>query len=810
MRLISLRLHNFRQHADTEIEFRTGLTGVIGPNGAGKSTLLEAIAWALYGSAAARGTNETIRFARAPGGSQVRVELVFGLGGHEFRVVRSMSNAEVFLDGGESPVASSIGGATEYLERRLGMSRDEFFNTYFTGQNELQFLARMGSAQRGRFLSQVLGYERLRVAQESARVRRNELRHERDGLRAGLPDPGELEAELRAAERRRAEALDAVEAAESAFEAAERIRDGLRPRWEAAQEARERARELAHAREVADREREAAERDRARAAAELEKIAGAAEELESLRARLKPLPGLVEENERLAELARLNERRGGLAQAEGALVEELEKGAERLERLERAPVLLERYRGDLEARRTELAAAEDEVSALRSDWDRRRQETETKLATYRERAQELQRQTKVLREAGPEGECPTCERPLGAEFDKVVGRLDDEWERLVQDGKWLRQRLDQLEAKPRALVEAEARRDALRNAVDEVGRKAAKCESGVRELEELRREREGKRVRLEKLRAELDAIPGGYDRKRHEEASAELERLRELERRADRLEQVVEVRAAREAERDEAASRRAAAEERRAAAVRELEALDFREAAFRELREEVEAGEAAAREAELRSTELRGLVQAASETLESVTRAQAVYREKRERLDAIEVDVRHHDELDAALTELRGELNARVRPELAELASTFLAEITEGRYTSLEIDESYDILVLDEGEEKPVISGGEEDIANLVLRLAVSQMIAERAGHPLTTLILDEVFGSLDLERRDNVVELLHRIGDRFEQVILITHIESIREGLDTVLRVEFDERTGSSVVTEESFAGGVAGEEAA
>ncbi|MFW6202498.1 MAG: molybdopterin cofactor-binding domain-containing protein, partial [Gemmatimonadota bacterium] len=214
MRLISLRLHNFRQHADTEIEFRTGLTGVIGPNGAGKSTLLEAIAWALYGSAAARGTNETIRFARAPGGSQVRVELVFGLGGHEFRVVRSMSNAEVFLDGGESPVASSIGGATEYLERRLGMSRDEFFNTYFTGQNELQFLARMGSAQRGRFLSQVLGYERLRVAQESARVRRNELRHERDGLRAGLPDPGELEAELRAAERRRAEALDAVEAIE--------------------------------------------------------------------------------------------------------------------------------------------------------------------------------------------------------------------------------------------------------------------------------------------------------------------------------------------------------------------------------------------------------------------------------------------------------------------------------------------------------------------------------------------------------------------------------------------------------------------
>src|SRR5690606_10226281 len=137
-------------------------------------------------------------------------------------------------------------------------------------------------------------------------------------------------------------------------------------------------------------------------------------------------------------------------------------------------------------------------------------------------------------------------------------------------------------------------------------------------------------------------------------------------------------------------------------------------------------------------------------------------------------------------------------PELAELASRFLAEITDGRYTALEIDDRYNILVLDEGEEKPVISGGEEDVANLVLRLAISQMIAERAGHPLSVLILDEVFGSLDIERRDNVIQLLHRLGDRFEQVILITHIETIREGLDQVIRVEYDERTGASVVREE------------
>jgi exonuclease SbcC len=49
------------------------------------------------------------------------------------------------------------------------------------------------------------------------------------------------------------------------------------------------------------------------------------------------------------------------------------------------------------------------------------------------------------------------------------------------------------------------------------------------------------------------------------------------------------------------------------------------------------------------------------------------------------------------------------------------------------------------------------------------------------------------------VVRLLQRLQDRFEQVILITHIESIREGVDQVARVTYDERTGVSVVRDES-----------
>ncbi|MGH7656589.1 MAG: AAA family ATPase, partial [Gemmatimonadales bacterium] len=91
-----LRLINFRQHEDTELILGAGLTGIIGPNGAGKTTLLEAIAWAIYGTPAARGNRDSIRRRRAPPRSPVRVELEFTLGPHNYHVVRTLHSAELY------------------------------------------------------------------------------------------------------------------------------------------------------------------------------------------------------------------------------------------------------------------------------------------------------------------------------------------------------------------------------------------------------------------------------------------------------------------------------------------------------------------------------------------------------------------------------------------------------------------------------------------------------------------------------------------------------------------------------------------
>jgi exonuclease SbcC len=185
----------------------------------------------------------------------------------------------------------------------------------------------------------------------------------------------------------------------------------------------------------------------------------------------------------------------------------------------------------------------------------------------------------------------------------------------------------------------------------------------------------------------------------------------------------------------------------------------------------------------------------AQQALERAVSAGQELARAADRVATLERDKQLHDELHRAYSDLRTDLNFAMRPELSELASAFLTELTDARYTELELDDKYRIVVLEEGVPKPVISGGEEDLANLVLRLAISQMIAERAGQAFSLLVLDEVFGSLDDTRRQNVVALLRRLQDRFEQVILITHIEDVRDGFDQVMEVRQDAQSGASIV---------------
>jgi exonuclease SbcC len=777
VRLVSLRLLNFRQHADTLIDFDSGLTGVIGPNGSGKTTILEGIAWALYGNAAARGTRDSIRFVRAGARASVRVELEFDLGGHRYRVVRGLTNAELYLDGASTPIANSITGVGDLLQRRLGMSRTEFFNTYFTGQKELNVMAAMGPSERAQFLSRVLGYEKLRTAQTLVRDRRRMITAEMSGLRSGMPEQDAVWRML-------------AEAAESA----ERLLQ-LAPRWTRAQQERERLQELLGELRVAENEEQSVTRDVERAERELVEIVAARANLDALTMQLAPLAGLLAEQKRFEVLQREEGRRQTLLENDRVLTEELAKLTERHAQLASAPALEQETVVRLDAKRAEAEAAQAALEQRRTEWVRDQQEAATKLDALRAQAGDARAQRDRVTTLGPEGACPTCTRKLGENFRTVLDSLDEQIETLRVDESYFRNRLAQLKPAPEDVRTLEERRRALGVEVSALERRLAKCQLAMQEMVSVEREMTSRTRRQSDVRKDLAALPLGYDAERHALVRRQVEQLAPLEAQRLRAAALVEREGTLTADRDRAAGRRAALADRLAELRARRDSIQFSEQEYLALRTSHERAAADARAAELAAVTAQGDATGARASLDAAETARRDLARMQERLDALQAEKRLHDELDRAYSDLRTDLNFALRPELSELASAFIDTLTDSRYTELELDDQYNVVVLEDGVPKPVISGGEEDLANLVLRLAISQMIAERAGQSFSLLILDEVFGSLDESRRTNVVELLRRLNDRFEQVILITHIENVREGLDRVIQVRFDEESGSSKV---------------
>ncbi|HJR16276.1 MAG TPA: SMC family ATPase [Gemmatimonadales bacterium] len=797
MRIDRLRLLNFRQHENTEIEFGPGLTGIIGPNGAGKTTLLEAIAWAMYGMPAARGNRETLRRRGAPPRARVEVEVEFTLGAHHYRIVRSLTHAELYQDGDPSAIANSIGAVTERVTRVLGMTRDEFFNTYFTGQKELAVMAAMSAPERAQFLSRVLGYERLRVAQDRLRDKRSALRARLEGLRAGIPDPAELEAARKQAEDRLASARAGEMAAAASNETAEQRLSTIRPQWQQQQQLREAALSIEAELRVAGSQAAATTERSDRLTREVEEAVTARQKLEEVRRRLEPLPGLRKEAGTLEQQAKAFAGRKSYHAQLTEVQSHLTSVEERVSRLP-AKALLDSAQERVNALRASLTAAMLEGEEQRTVWVRDAQDAKTKRQGLLDQYQELQDQRQRIVRAGAEGVCPTCARPLGTEFAKVLELLDRQIEEVRSNGNYYKKRIDQLQEEPPALIEVDRRRLTLEAELSDATAELGRLNAQIHEAEPLREEQSRLLTRVRDLQSALEGLAGSYDQARHEAVLRETRSLEPLELQAERYRALAERADALSAELQDAGAAGLVIAAAITALRSKLEALKYSEAAFTELREAEISAERARREAELALVRARGEHTAAREAVAAIAHCEAERNERERAATETAGELALHQELDRALTDLRDELNSTLRPDLSELASAFLRDLTNARYTDLELDEDYAARLLDDGDPKAVISGGEEDIANLALRLAISQMIAERAGQPLSLLILDEIFGSLDEDRRSAVIELLRSLADRFPQVILITHIDSVREGFDRVVRVGYDLASGVATARDE------------
>jgi exonuclease SbcC len=150
-------------------------------------------------------------------------------------------------------------------------------------------------------------------------------------------------------------------------------------------------------------------------------------------------------------------------------------------------------------------------------------------------------------------------------------------------------------------------------------------------------------------------------------------------------------------------------------------------------------------------------------------------------------EARHLSRLGDLLHGFREGVVAKVGPMLEQEAGSLFNELTNHEYDDFKVDpETYEIMLGDAGFTYGMdrFSGSETDLANLALRIAISEQVRLQSGGAVGLLVLDEVFGPLDDDRKERMLLALERLKSRFRQVLVVTHDNDIKEQLPNAIEV--------------------------
>jgi len=135
-------------------------------------------------------------------------------------------------------------------------------------------------------------------------------------------------------------------------------------------------------------------------------------------------------------------------------------------------------------------------------------------------------------------------------------------------------------------------------------------------------------------------------------------------------------------------------------------------------------------------------------------------------------------------------------PEVEASANRLLGRMTGGRMSvrfdtqrelkSGALRETLDIKISDEigTRNYELYSGGEAFRVNFAIRISLSKLLARRSGAQLQTVVIDEGFGTQDARGRELLLEAINSIQDDFKRVLVITHIEELKEAFPTRINV--------------------------
>jgi len=187
--LISIRLINWRSHADTKLEFRKGTNLLVGIMGAGKSSILEGISFALFGTFPALERRklklENVIRLNEP---IARVVLEFAWDGIDYRIERAVerskkgvrSSAELFRSG--SLIENGTNAVTSYIKTLIGVDYDLFTRAIYSEQNNIDYFFTLDPKERKEEMDALLGLDRFELARSNIVYVINKVRTKREEL----------------------------------------------------------------------------------------------------------------------------------------------------------------------------------------------------------------------------------------------------------------------------------------------------------------------------------------------------------------------------------------------------------------------------------------------------------------------------------------------------------------------------------------------------------------------------------------------------------------------------------------------------
>ena len=814
-----------------------------GQNGHGKSALLDAITWAVWGRARARTHDELIH----QGKSSMSVELELSARGQRYRILRRYSRPSPGRQGttlldlqassgnGYRAITGNTVRDTEALIRDVvHMDYDTFVNTAFLLQGRADMFTRSKPSQRKECLAEVLDLSYYDDLEQRAKAQSTLIQgyiKEADiaitQLRSGLEAREEHQAILE-------EARASIERLAPTVEAARARVDSQRGRVELLRNMGK-ERDVLKARAAAGRsEIDALDRQRRGYEGRAAEYHALTERREEILQGFGGLDTARRESERLddvhrrlltlqsgkarleQEVAVQRERLSAyLAQLSSNIENGLEPTASRLPAIGQAIADMESEENALEAGKADYARMVGEAHDLSLTIE----SLEAANTVLREEMSETRQKFDILQRE--DAECPVCRQLLRpddrdhvrAEYERQGKKALNRYRDNAAEQDRLRETHSRLATKVSRL-EVELSRDAreLTRKRTELERDRRDSITARQQLDLALAESEKERARLENEafaeaeRAELARIDAriaemDYDPDAHNAARRQarelgpyeelIRKLREAEKRLpEERRDLGEVAAMLERRRAETAED----EERAARLGRDIVALPSMEAELRGMEDSLTA-----KERELEAARVQQGI--STEELARLDRLEAEAKEREKKRDTLVDQKGVYDELAVAFGKngVQALIIEAAIPQLEDDANQLLSRLTDNRMSiRLQLrqgrrerrmglpSEELDIRVGDEMGTRSyeTFSGGEAFRIDFSLRIALSKLLARRSGAPLPILFIDEGFGSQDAAGQERLKEAIQSIQDDFRKIIVITHIDEIKESFPTRIEV--------------------------